>query len=398
MHFLKKINIYIDKLKKLSTILINAKIIFQNPIKKKIIIFDLRSSNELSQILEKKNIFFLANRIEEIKEIYVTKEIILFLIKNIFKRSIKINYLLKLIIIIDPKIIITRTDTSKDFHILSKILYKKIKCISLQQGSRFLLGKNPLGDDSPASVIKKYFIPEFFVFSKFDKKNFTKIKTPVKKYHIVGSIRSALALKYFKHNKINIQNEYDFCLISDPHEYSTTGLISKYLIKLCNEEKLTYVIAARSNLYDGRELLYYNQFCNIKKINIKKNRLNSYSSYFYMLKSKITIGQYSTLLFEALSLKKKVVTIHGILNNFVNLDIFSRNLNSNDTDWKENKKSYDLFKKLILEIYTMKKREYFSLFKNSDYFMPSNINTVKIIREKVNKLLRNRKMYKKNKF
>ena len=202
-------------------------------------------------------------------------------------------------------------------------------------------------------------------------------------------------MNYFKHNKINIQNEYDFCLISDPHEYSTTGLISKYLIKLCNEEKLTYVIAARSNLYDGRELLYYNQFCNLKKINIKKNRLNSYSSYFYMLKSKIIIGQYSTLLFEALSLKKKVVTIHGILNNFVNLDIFSRNLNSNDTDWKENKKSYDLFKKLILEIYTMKKREYFSLFKNSDYFMPSNINTVKIIREKVNKLLRNKKMYKK---
>lgn len=366
---------------------------FNNPEKADIIIFDYIYSKKIKNIFIKQNIklHLLEVRYKEIKEIYLSKDLIIFFLKNIFKFSIKINYLISLINIIKPKLIITRIDTSKDFQIIAKIFHKKIKCISLQQGSRFLLGKNPLGDDSPENIIKKYFIPEFFVFSEFDKKNFIKIKTPVKNYHVVGSIRSGLALNYFKQNKINIKNEYDFCLISDPNQYSTTGLIAKYIIKLCSEKKLTYVIAARSNLNDGKELLYYNQFCNLKKKNIKQNNLNSYSSYFYMLKSKIIIGQYSTLLYEALSLKKKVITIHGILNNFINLDIFSRNLKSNDTSWKENKNSYDLFKKLILEIYKMQRSEYFNLIKNSDYFMPSATNTVKIIREKVNKFLKNEK-------
>ena len=76
--------------------------------------------------------------------------------------------------IINPKILITRIDTSKDFHILSKILYKKIKCISLLQGDRTLEFQGMLEEkpDVSKKVMDRYFIPEFFVFSDYDKKIF----------------------------------------------------------------------------------------------------------------------------------------------------------------------------------------------------------------------------------
>ena len=54
------------------------------------------------------------------------------MIKNIFKRSLKQNYLTVLIKIISPISVITHISDSKDFHIISKILNEKIKFIAIQ--------------------------------------------------------------------------------------------------------------------------------------------------------------------------------------------------------------------------------------------------------------------------
>ena len=144
--------------------LIKSKFIFRNPLNSDIIIFDPISAKELELIFSESKPFLLNSRINLIREIYISEQIILFMLKNFFKRSIKQNYLLIIINLINPKVLVTNIDTSKDFHILAKILHKKIRFISLQQGDRSM-------PDGPYSDTKKFNLNtlESISFNNFDK-------------------------------------------------------------------------------------------------------------------------------------------------------------------------------------------------------------------------------------
>jgi len=326
----------------------------------------------------------LNNRIEQINEIYISRNIIFFLIKNFFKYSLKINYLLALIKITNPKIMITRIDTSSDFHILSKILYKKIFCISLQQGSRDRPdGRNIRINPIAKSDIKKFFIPEFFVFSQSDKFLFRKLKTKVKNYHIIGSIKARAALNYFKLRNINTSISYDFCLISSVDKNLTTGYIAKYLHDFCREKNFSYVIAAETDLKDGTELEFYKEFMGDRKINIVRNFKKKYTSYRTILKSKVVVGQLSTLLKESLSYNKKIFTINGSIYNFANKDLFTYKKNNIKNSWQPKINSYSKFKNFAFNIYKMSNIDYSKKFKNRDYFMKRDQDSIDLLKKKI---------------
>lgn len=380
------------KLKKFLLLIIKAKFIFDEPNKADIIIFDSRASKGLSEVLKSFNHTFLSNRIEEIQKVFITKKIILFILENFFKRSLKINYLLCLIHIINPRILITRIDTSKDFHILSKILYKKIKCISLLQGDRTLEFQGMLEEkpDVSKKVMDKYFIPEFFVFSDYDKKIFHSSKAKVKKYEFVGSLTSSLAINYLKKKKKNFKKaNYDFCLISDPHIDSPTGNIARYLHDVCKEENLSYVIAADTDLSNNLELNYYRNFLNNEKFNIIRNERGKYSSYLAILKSKVIIGHKSTMLRESLGLNKKVLSINAypLFKKIGSSNIFSYKKRNNRIIWEQRKNSYQKFKNATLKIYGMPNQKYFKSLGNKEFLMKSNLNTVDIIKKKISNYL-----------
>ena len=115
---------------------------------------------------------------------------------NFFKRSIKQNYLMIIIRIINPKFVLTLIDNSFDFHMTAKLLKNtRIKFIAIQNASR--------GDViyQPLEITRKFFIPEFYCFSDLDKKIFIKKNCKVKQFNIVGSLRSSLAYEYLKNNK-----------------------------------------------------------------------------------------------------------------------------------------------------------------------------------------------------
>jgi hypothetical protein len=104
--------------------LINCKILFS--IKKKdIVIYDCINSYELSKLFENENFFILSSRREQIKNLYLSKKIILFILKNFFKRKIKLNYMIALIEEINPKLVITGIDNSVEFSKLARFYYKK---------------------------------------------------------------------------------------------------------------------------------------------------------------------------------------------------------------------------------------------------------------------------------
>ena len=92
-----KIFDFLIKLKKFLILTMKAKFIFNEPKKADIIIFDYNASKGLAEVLESLNYACLSNRIEEIQKIFITKKIILFIMKNFFKRSLKVNYLLNLL-------------------------------------------------------------------------------------------------------------------------------------------------------------------------------------------------------------------------------------------------------------------------------------------------------------
>lgn len=384
------------KIKILFFLFKRVEIVFKEPETSRMVIMDPDYSRDIVKNLREFNPFLLFNRTEQIKKIYLSKKIIFFILKNFFKRSLKINYLLKLILLVNPKILITRIDTSSDFHILSKILYKDIKCISLQQGLRFIYNNklkhmlNEFGEKKELfnNNFKNYFIPEFFVFSKSDEVDFKLSKIKVKNFYIVGSIKASAALNYFKLNNIDTSLKYDFCLISDPDNFSITGHIASFLHDYCKEKNFKYVIAANSDLKDKKELQFFKQFVGTRKINIKKNNINKYSSYQMVLKSKIIIGQYSTLLKEALSYEKKVISINGLFNNFPNKDLFYCRKNKKNI-WQSKNNSYLEFKNFVTQIHKMSKKKYFIKFKNNSDIMPKKLDTIKILKKEIVTFLKN---------
>ena len=101
------------------------------------IIFDKENSNYLEKLFDKNNYFIIKNRLEDIDNIYLSKNILIFCIKNIFKRSLRLSYLIKLIEIINPKKILTTIDNDKDFYVISDYFKdKQMQFSAIQNASR----------------------------------------------------------------------------------------------------------------------------------------------------------------------------------------------------------------------------------------------------------------------
>ena len=115
------------------TLCLRCKFFFQDPKHIELVIFDSENTTSIEKILPNKNYIIISTRIEQINKIYVSKEILFYIIKNLFKRSLKQNYLTALIKVIAPKIVITNISDSEDFHIVSKILNNKIKFMYLKK-------------------------------------------------------------------------------------------------------------------------------------------------------------------------------------------------------------------------------------------------------------------------
>ena len=99
--------------------------IFKNPSKRDLIIYDTSNTFELLQILPNNNYGEITTRIDNIKNIHITKKILFYIILNFFKRSLKQNYIAALIESISPKLVVTNIVSSTDFHITAKIFEKK---------------------------------------------------------------------------------------------------------------------------------------------------------------------------------------------------------------------------------------------------------------------------------
>ena len=120
-------------LKKIIFLLINSKIIFRSPPKKKILIYDKSLSRNLIKYLPKQKIEILDTRflLEE------NNRFNLYIFLKIFtKLKININeYINEYIKAVEPKIILTHCCQDSKFYALKKF-FPKIKFIAIQHGKR----------------------------------------------------------------------------------------------------------------------------------------------------------------------------------------------------------------------------------------------------------------------
>ena len=320
--FLKKIYIFfsinfIRKILIIFTFIVENKFYLKLPPKKNVIVFDDENIDVLKKIFSNEDFFILPTRINKIKTIYVCKEIIVYLIKNFLKRSIKQNYLVSIIKIIQPKKVITFIDNSTDFFRVSSILKNEnIKFIAVQNSHRYEIhAKN-----------KEVYIPQYYVFGDHEVEIFRK-NLGIKEIKPIGSLSAAVAKEYLKSNQSEIKpNKYDICLISEPriklnrdfirvhqtHDVKEhVGLIAQHTLKYCKKNNKNIIFSGKSDNksinFQSQEKKFYEKILKDTDIKITFNNKKKFEQYKNLMQSNLIIGMSSTLLRDAFEFRKKIL-------------------------------------------------------------------------------------------
>ncbi len=359
-------------------ILFNTKIYFKEPEKNYNILFDDDLFYVTKNLFRRKNYFVLVSRIENLDKIYISKKIVFFIIKNFFKRSIKINYFISIINIIKPKNIITLTDNSIEFFILNKFFSKSnIDFYCIQNSHKYFSKKNSF-------LKKERFISNYLVFGDFEKKIYKNDK--IGKFIPVGSLKAEVAKKKLFKNKIDFK-KYDICLIADPNisafkdiksQTSTDkgiALVTKYCIRFSKKFNLSLIISGKTDFNDSSKYLeekYFEYLMEGKKIKIQFNKKSEFGSYNNILQSKVTVCCMSSLAREAFEFKKKVLWcqfIEGTKFPSSGICVIE-------------KKKYEEFEKKLLKILKLNFKSYEEKITNTKLIYNKKFSAINYMRKK----------------
>ena len=379
---------------------------FRLPPKKKLIVFDDETHNDLKHILIEKDYYILSIRGENVNKFYLNPLIFLKMILN-FNGNLWTSYLIAIIKIVSPKVIITFTDNNIKFFEIAKILQDKINFFAIQNGARYDLNRNihnfniGLADNN---INQEYFIPNFFCFGDYEVQDYTEKNIAIGKFYPVGSLRLANYLKEVGDKvlkkSLNTNYQYDILLISDAiltdfdNRFSCIGdadLMGKFvnfLIKYVRSNNKNFLCAfKRLNSHKKNlnlELEFYEKYLSkddyeyfLKNSTLNFER-NKYLSYDLMMKSELTIATYSTILRENLSLGRKSLSV-----NFMKNDIFEFPI---DGIFKQTDCSYDEFESKLNEILKLDSKEYLKKIKNNHQFLMKFDNEFSTI-DKITKII-----------
>ena len=382
-----KINIlFLRKLKITFNFFWNNCFVYKNPPKSEIVVYDDENFNELKNIFPKQNYFILTTRISHIKKIYISKNIILKMLKNIFKMSLKQNYLCSLIELICPRKVVTFIDNSTDFFLTSKFLQeKKIEFIAIQNAHRYNFH----------SLDRNIFIPNYYVFGDYEVETFKKCKN-VSRIKTIGNLRAAVAKNYFKTHNINLsENFYDICLISEPRlkvnfdykeihkDYDVKecmGLIADHTMRFCDVHKKKLIFSGKGDVknkeFQQLEKAFYQNELNKYNHSIEFNDKSEFGQFKTILNSKLVIGMGSTLLRDSFLFKTKALVCSFI-------DHVDARAPSEGICTLKSKKYVD-FEDRVLEILKLDYNNYLLKIENVQSFYNTKINTLEYLRNEMN--------------
>ena len=372
---------------------------FSNPKNTDILIFDDESSDLIENLLSSFKYYTLKTRPEKIDCLYITLKVI-FLSFFYYRGNILSSYLISIISIINPKVVITYIDNSLKFSELAlrfKKIDKRIKFIAVQNGSRYEILENEFlfkNNVIKENINKKFYIPTFLTFGKYEKQIYKKLKIKVIKFQPVGSLKLEKYNEYKRKNKIKIKKKKQLCLLSDHGAWqskinkiddnieknfiSLTNFCIKfskkynYKIKIC-EKRMKDKNLDNKKIFETdyfREKKAFKKYLNPKyysyfKKSLLKRDKNIFKTYLNMEESEVLISTMSTMLRENLFLRNKILAANLTGNSIYNFPIkgfFSFNDNC-----------YEKFEKRLLSIIKMSNETYFKkIGKNTDYCIIKN--------------------------
>jgi surface carbohydrate biosynthesis protein len=380
-----------------------VKIIFKDPKKYQLVIFDNSSIEELEAVLKNRKYFILESRIDKISKVYISLNIIKLCIKN-YKNKIWTAYLVSLLDIIQPKVVFTFIDNSLKFSEIAKLRYNKINFVALQNGARYehkehaYLYKKKIINYNYNS---KFFIPYLLCYGKHEINEFKKYNIKVINFSAVGSLRVSNFLSY-KKKKIKFFFN-DICLISDAYAWDRAfdcfnsnlekGIINlvKFVIRFCKQYNLKLTLALRSYKTDemnlNKELDFYKKYLTQTEYSFLfesffyREEKNRFRTYELMKDSKVVIGSISTTLRENLIMNGKTLACNFTPTEIFDFPIkglcFIKNCN------------YRSFEERLLKIINISKEEYFSQI-NRNYAInyDKNISTAEKVNNKLDLFLK----------
>ena len=394
---------YIKILRKffvLINLLLTVKFRWGNPKKFKFIIFDNDSMGVIDKIMPKSQYFVLTTRIQDFKQIFISKDIIIYLLKNLFKHSLKINYISCLLKIIKPKKIVTIIDNSEDFHIIYKLFKKSnISFYAIQNAVR--------SKDYYKSIFSiSNYSGNYFCFGDYELNSIKKnlLHTPKLKLKAIGSLRTELAKEYLhKKNKNKINEIYDICLISESgSEIGTSGSLSmsnwkddqrvaakilRYTLLFCKKYNKKLLFLGRHNLKKGNnelikkeEFLFYKYKNKVDDFNISFFDKSKYDNIKNLLQSNVVIGQTSTLLRESFGLKKKILVCDWAIRK--NKEDFNTDAFPNGII-KLRSQTYQNFENRLLKILKINNKNYLSKISNPNLIYNLDFKTLNFLRNEM---------------
>jgi hypothetical protein len=355
---------------------------------KKIIIFDGEGSNpqELKKILNLNDCFTLEVRPQNIKKIYINFKIIrkflFFLLKE--KQKISIAYYCALICNLNPKLILTRNDNQIYFSEVSRVLHKDYNFFAIQKSARYEYGEPFYKKEN----LKKIFIPELASFGEYEKDLFKKYNLPVNKFYVCGSMRLACYQEQQK-NK-NKEEEFDICLIDEASMgwdkiyegfEAAVGKLAEFAFHYAKKNRKKIVFAGKRKDTKGIELSkkFYQKYIS-SDFELRVN--TGWSSYDYIERSKVTIGMVSTLLREALGLKKKILSC-----NFTGHDAWNFPLTG---VCQLNEKNFEKFEDRLNEILNYKYKTFEAKLSNKTSYLiysDESLNTNQLLKKRISELI-----------
>ena len=340
--------------------------------KKKFVIFDCVNSDILSEILPSDQTYVISARVHLITKLLVNFKTISFLLKNLFSRSMQLNYFISLIRQTQPKFVITTIDNSINFSILTKYFEGKIKFIAIQNGTRGGIYEN-INDTN-----KFLYYSNYMGLSDFDYELMKTKNIRVKNFFPVGSLTNSYFKKYIQKIKNNSNKNYDICFVSK-RIFKNDEVISskaaresfellKFLSKYVNKYNKSIIIQSKSVKFNSAE----NSF--LEKLFLGANykicwmdNIINFNSYKNISSSSLVVGAPSTLLREASVYPNTKILCYNTEKKsklpFVGLNILS------ETSYEKFEERLNLILNLSYEDYTKK------LERNHNYLMHS-ANTI----------------------
>ena len=288
------------------------------PGQKSLLIYDRLSERHLSNYFNRNSYEILDVRKETLNIPILIISLIKFLFNN---NSISQTYCIEYIRFVNPNVVITLIDNNKKFWTY-KEFFKDIKFVFIQNGTRGMTG------DVFDSLInckdhkkKKYFVDHMFVFGETTDRLYRKYIDG--EIHHIGSFVNNLNhpvglikrdVVYVLQFKVTGRHEsYRYKTVTgrkitwdDCYSYNDT--IIKYLLTYCEKNNMTFSIIGRSKLpfEQAEEKKYINEIIPKGSYEYIPNN-KKYTSYDELLRSKIIVVMESTLGYEMLARRRRVV-------------------------------------------------------------------------------------------